>query len=231
MPATVENQAITTSATGTSRTITSFAVGNNPDRTLYVCMVSFSTTTPHETHDSVVFNASEGLTKIADRKTDSDDFRMTIWRKINPSVATADIVGTASASISIALAAVSVKLIHQTTPNGTVADNSAMTGDPTTVTFDSVTGDLGINFSLSEYGVNSHGAGQTQIVIENTGWGFTSSSKDGGASTTTMTENLAGSGASWIAIGLALKGSQVDPSVGLNFNVLRPAIFSPGLAR
>jgi hypothetical protein len=231
MGALVENQAITTSATGTTRTISSFAVGNNPDRVLYVCMVSFSSTTPHETHDSVVFNTSENLTKIADRKTDTDDFRMTVWRLINPSVATGDIVGTASASISIALAAVSVYGTHQTTPNGTVADNAAMTGDPTTITFDSATGDIGINFSLSEYAVNTHGASQTQIVIENTGWGFTSTRKDGGASTTTMTENLAGNAASWITVGLALKSADVVASVGLNFNIMRPGMFKPGNAR
>lgn len=230
MAALVDNSAVTSPATGLSRTATGFLVPNNPNRVLYVMMASYSASEPHESHNSVTWNTSENLTKIADKLTFSDDYRITLWRLINPTATTADIVGTASASCSIALLVVTCRDAHQSTPNGTVATNDATADATSSITFDSDSGDLGLNFSLSEYAVNTHGASQTENALYNTGWGHTSCKKTCGATNTTMTENLAGA-ASWATIGLAVKGTDTGiiskpPPV----NHLRPAIFTRGIA-
>ncbi|MEW6511895.1 MAG: hypothetical protein AB1428_13165 [Bacteroidota bacterium] len=232
---TVENQAITVPASSVaSRTISSFAVGNNLNRLLLAGLASYSPSAPHETHDSIVFNTSESFVKVADVITGSDpngDYRLTLWRLIAPSVATADIVGTCSAVVgSLAMLAISIYDVHQTTPLGTAVTATATTGEPS-VTFDSALGELGINLSLSEYGVSSHGGSQTEIVLDNTGWGFTATRKDGAAPNITMTEVLTGTTASWETIGVSIKPAVIDQSVGININILRPRIFAPGLAR
>jgi hypothetical protein len=207
MSALVDNSEITSPATGSSRTDSGFTVPNNPNRIMYVMMASFSSSEPHESHNSVVFNTSESATKIADKLSFSHDYRCTLWRLTNPTATTADIVGTASASCSIALLIVTCRDTDQTTPNGTVATNDGTASEPTTITFDSNSGDLGLNFSLSEYGVSSHGTDQTENALYNTGWGHTSCKKTCGATNTTMTENLTGAGASWVTIGLAVKAA------------------------
>jgi hypothetical protein len=200
----VENAQVTTAATGVTRTLPSFVVGNHTDRVLLAFMASYSSSEPHETHDSVVFNTTEGFTKVADVLQGNNDFRVTMWRLLNPTVTTANIVATASGSISQALMVLSLYDVDQTTPLGTPATDTALTGEPS-ITFAGVAADLGIDCSLSEYGVTGHGAGQTENAIENTGWGFTSSRKAGGTSIT-MTETLSNAGASWEAIGVAVKG-------------------------
>ena len=210
---TVENSQITTPASSTNtRTLASYAVGNNANRLLLAGLVSFSSSEPHEPHASVVFNTSENFTKVAEQLQGNDDYKVSLWKLLAPSVATEDIVASTTGNVGvIALCVVSIHGVDQTTPLGTAAKNTALTGDHATVDVASAAGELVIDFSLSEYGVNTHGAGQDENSIENTGWGFTSSRK-AGAATVTMNENLAESGASWVIMGISVKPVSSPPA-------------------
>jgi len=214
---TIDNAATQTFADGLIRTLPSFVVGNHDDRVLYVGVACFIASPP-QTVDSVTFDGV-AMDHLVDEVTAGH--RVSIWYKIAPTVTTGDIVATASGSIRMKIGAVSVYDTHQTTPHGTPGQASNDASEPATVDVASAIGELVIDFMQAEYGLDSHGAGQTELFLNGDDFSWTSSYEDG-ATSVTMSEELTGALASWRIVAVPLKPAGPPEPVPMLY-VIQPA--------
>lgn len=125
----------TKNAAVSSLTVSSFTVGNNPNRVL-LAFVGLADTSP-PTINSVVFNGSENFTLVGTFSGGTRPATIEVWRLVNPTATTANVVATFSASADNATLAVSSYYnVDQTTPIGETASLSFGSTNETCVAVD-----------------------------------------------------------------------------------------------
>lgn len=150
----------------------------------------------------------------------------------NPTSGNISIVATPSAACRMIGNAVIRSGVHQTTPFPAVDSfaNDAAPGTTITQTISSATGELVCDFVAPSGGNTlAAGGGQTERTNYLPGDSI-GSSEEAGAASVVMSWTIGGTD-NWLSLAWRLSPASTDPSVGLNFNVLRPAIFMPGIAR
>lgn len=162
---------------------------------------------------TVTFNTTETFTRHVSMLHYDGQGTLEIWRLINPTTTTANIVVTYPGSgTSAACAAVLYNGVNQTTPLGVVATNSYAAGAANinlSVTPASATSDLMLSV-FGYYAIQTYtdGAGETRIAISSANAGFDSlmmTSKTAAGTSTTMSKTWS-SGTEAELIGVAVKG-------------------------
>lgn len=118
-----------TSGTSASITLSNFTVGNNPDRILLVGI----SIRDDSTVSSITFNTSENFSYVTGvgQSTGTSRTSVEIWKLVNPTATTADIVVTLdSAPFMAKVGAISLFTVHQTDSTPTTATQTGASGDP-----------------------------------------------------------------------------------------------------
>lgn len=152
-PAYVSGNGAASSSGGTSASVSITPSGSN--RYLLVAINSYGVSS---NPSSVVFNTSESLTLLNGGQFFDSGGRFSVWRLINPTATTANVVVTFGGTVveySIAVAVYSG--VNQTTPESTVLSDYSTSSDKT-LTPSTSTDDLGIaacgynaSFSVTDY--------------------------------------------------------------------------------
>lgn len=113
-----------TATAATSVTISSFTVASNTNRALFIGVASWDATVGDSAVSGVTWNGSAtGAAAVGTHESDTN--RATIWRVINPTATTANVVVSMGGNCSeIGANVLSVYDVHQTTPAGTMATSN-----------------------------------------------------------------------------------------------------------
>lgn len=160
-----------TAGSGTTLTISSFTATGTGTNGLMVVACAI-TTGGGTTISSVVWNTSESLTQLA-TFSNSNNLRIDIWYKKNPTATTANIVMTESADVQGTCHVATYTGVNQTTPFGTQQTASGDTPTAPSVTVTTATGEVVLDIVGAASGGDTNnlvvGANQTQRDITRCG--------------------------------------------------------------
>jgi hypothetical protein len=201
---TIENGFI---GSGDTVTIASFTVSGT-NKALFVCMMLWQDVPGSGTISGITWNTSQSLTKIVEKTVTAGAMRAEIWRLINPTNATANIVATISGDTDARkMGAILFDGADQTDPDEATQTSEGGAGpitlDITTLTDGAIVVDCGSNFTTDAITI---GADQTPIMDDQTGstGGVASYESKATAGTVTMSWTKTGSD-DWAQVALSVK--------------------------
>lgn len=212
----------------TSLTTGTFALGSGASNTVLYALVGCGAGSPVDP-SSVTWNGGggESLTQIGTTINVGSYEKISVWRKIAPTAATNSITASFGSSVDeVWIIGVSVKDADQTTPNGTVAQNSGTTTTPS-ATAATVSGDLVLSFmswldlsgssrtcTASDTSIQEIEGGANGMVYEGAGSSYGTAS----GATKAMNWTLSGSVTRWGEFAFAINAAAVGG--GANHNNL-----------
>jgi hypothetical protein len=204
----------------------SHAVGSSSKRLLLVSLAFGEST--WQTTPTVTY-AGQTMTLL--RRKDSANSSVAIWYLVNPSSGTntVQVSGFALVNDDFIAGAVSFSGVDHSTPLGTYAEASG-TGDAISVNVSSATGEIVFDAVSTYLGSSlTPGANQTSHWSQLQGARLGASSRESGASTTTM--SWTGSGVNnWAIIAVPIKPSMTSDAVfdsGIELHIDTGATFTP----